>query len=99
MRLCLEDVSENDKTHSSKEVLGVFLADAGGARNILQALFSVLGDLPQGGRAHTSVLLPPPVWPEQDAPGRAGDVAKRVACEKKPSALGVLPQITSQTQT
>ena len=25
-----------------------------------------MGDLPRGGRAHTSVLLPPPFWPEQD---------------------------------
>ena len=28
-----------------------------------------------------------PPWPEQDAPERAGDPAKRVACREKPSAL------------
>ena len=51
--------------------------------NILQALLSFIGDLPQGGRAHTSVSLPRPFWPEQDAPERAGDPAKRVARKER----------------
>ena len=62
-------------------------------RNSSQALLSFTGDLPQGGRAHTSVLLPPPFWPEQDASEQAGEPAKRVAREKIPSALDVLPNI------
>ena len=53
---------------------------------MLQALLSFIGDLPQGGRAHTRVLLPPPFRPEQDAPERASDPAKRVMVEKKLSA-------------
>ena len=49
----------------------------------LQALLSFIGDLPQGGRAHTRVWLPPTLWPEQDAPARAGDPAKRGVRKKK----------------
>ena len=45
------------------------------------------------GTAPTGVLLPPPFWPEQDAPERASDPAKRVARKNKPSALDVLPRI------
>ena len=32
------------------------------------SLLSVIGDLPRGGLAYTSAWLPPPLWPEQDAP-------------------------------
>ena len=56
---------------------------------MLQALLSVIGGLPQGGRAHTSVLLPPPSWPEQDAPERAGEPASRLRLMFSPKFLVV----------
>ena len=46
----------------------------------LQALLSFVGDLPQGGRAHTSAGLPPPLWPEEDVPERACDPANPLRC-------------------
>ena len=64
----------------------------------LQALLPFTGDLPLGGPGayqHT-VQLPPPLWPEQDAPERAGDPAKRVAHKTKRLLSTISPKLRAQ---
>ena len=49
--------------------------------------------------AYTSAQLPPPFWPEQEAPERAGDPAKRVARKKSRLRLTFSPQQANTKHT
>ena len=83
---CFSEFQENHEWQESLQniVVSCFNVEIN-RHNGLQALLPFIGDSPRGGRARTSVLSPPPFWPEQDAPERAGDPAKRVARKQKPS--------------